>query len=64
MDDLSNTVGFNYTATAKEVQFLHCALSFQKVHIKILSLFHFGQTNFLRCHFLQGLFFIEKYLFF
>lgn len=59
----SNTVGFTHTATAKEVQLLYCALSFQKVDIKILSLFPFGQTNFLRCHFSQGLFFIEMYPF-
>lgn len=63
MGHWSNTGGFSHTATAKEIQLLHCALSFQRVHIKILPLFPFGQTNFLRCHFLQGLFFIEMYPF-
>lgn len=56
-------VGFSHSETAAEIQLLAHALSFPEVHLKIFPLFPFGQTNFLRCRFLHGLFFIEMYPF-
>lgn len=55
--------GFSHSETAVEAELLAHALSFPEIHLKIFPLFHFGQTNFLRCCFLLHLFFIEMYPF-
>lgn len=59
----STNIGFSHSETAAGIQLLAHALSFPEVCLKIFSFLPFGQTNFLRCHFLQGLFSIEIYPF-
>lgn len=53
----------SHCETAAEIQLLAHAVSFPEVHVKNFPFLHFGQKNFLRCYFSQGLFVIEMYPF-